>query len=710
RPVVAAIARDQPDAALVASAVGRAGLWELLAARSDGAADFQVLITAGMSAYGELSTAVSPTLVEALVDLLHEKGYHRVSVAGNRFGPDPWLAEPSYGALAATLGYTGVTPRGAKYTLVDLAHDTAIGDYPTTSVLHGTEIGREWAEAQFHIAVAPNTTHPEFGFSLCLANLFGLLPADDKHDAYRARRDGADVIMDLLDRYPPDFHIVDGIVSSHGAAGSAIGEPLATRCVWACTDPVLLDVLGAIMMGEDPAVSAITAAVLRRRGVPEDYRVDGDLTPHAGWKSPPRFVLNGVRRLRPEGAMHRLFTAAVTEVDDRRFEVIDEWLAKSSKLLVRLVRLARTDPRAEHRLRALLAGAGVADAVDSAWRVIFAKSQVRQRAVSLGFAPADYQAAEYDAVPARLAQNEHLIDALAPNRHGMRWTHLDGAVLFGCDRVLNAPYPEFVRRVEISSVIALMEDYAGGCLAVVSADGRGRPTRQAERNLYLPQPNFLALLGGATIDVCKLESIQYRRHSRKISWRTIFSPNGSAECDDGSVEFSSADNGQRTLIRIRTKQKFVLPQFAQLLGLDAVDGLRDHLVSDAYHRFFSATMDNFEACYEGHEFRIAGLAEERTHGFELGEPLLTLRLRLVYDLMREGLRELWSSDRPEPVDIDEQGFRHFTNDQDATAVPGAAAKIADKVGPYLRDFTAGLRAAAERDARAARPARLGWRR
>ena len=51
-----------------------------------------------------------------------------------------------------------------------------------------------------------------------------------------------------------------------------------------------------------------------------------------------------------------------------------------------------------------------------------------------------------------------------------------------------------------------MNDYAGGRALATARDERGRVTRQIERNLYLPQPNYTALGGGVTIDVTKIET------------------------------------------------------------------------------------------------------------------------------------------------------------------------------------------------------------
>ena len=90
-----------------------------------------------------------------------------------------------------------------------------------------------------------------------------------------------------------------------------------------------------------------------------------------------------------------------------------------------------------------------------------------------------------------------------------------------------------------------MKDYIGGQTVAIHRDGEGRVTHQAERNVYLPQPNWLVLYGGSVIDVAKLETIRYVEDEHKIVWRTVHSSNDSATHDDGSVRFARVDARER---------------------------------------------------------------------------------------------------------------------------------------------------------------------
>ena len=303
----------------------------------------------------------------------------------------------------------------------------------------------------------------------------------------------------------------------------------------------------------------------------------------------------------------------------------------------------------------------VAQAAATAWATVFAKDQVVRREVPLGFELGDYSDADYDAVADYMAPLEAEASQARRSPSGLRWCYHGDAVLFEMSRVLNAPYAELVQRVDIASAIRMMNDYVGGHSEVVSQDDHGRATRQAERNIYLPQPNWIALSGGDVIDVCKLEVIRYEDDWRRIAWRTIHSPNGSAVHDDGTVTYERLDS-DRTTVTVRGLQEFTLPPFWQALDPWLAPAVKDALVEDSYRRFFTGTLDNVEAAYEGREFRIG-----RDHEDADDEPL-DERLRQTWTVLRGMLperplealvRQAQSRVAPRADEVDEDGFRHF---------------------------------------------------
>ncbi|MGV4984400.1 DUF362 domain-containing protein [Streptomyces sp. NRAIS4] len=679
---------------LLADAVTRAGLWQRLAERAGGdPGGLAVILTPGTSAYGDPTTAVSAVLVEHLIDLLCDRGYGDITVGAARCGPDVWLKGPGLLETCRRLGYAGRTRRGNAYRIVDLSEDIEPGGFPASSVLHGSGMARAWLDADFRINIAKNSTHPEFGYALCLANLLGVLPHADKHHHYRARRDGAEVIVDLLDSYAPDFHIIDAVVSSHGCAGSHVGKPLGTGTVIAAPDGALADMAGALLMRVDPASSPLNARVLSARGLPDDYHLVGDLTPYQGWRNPPRALVKAVRRLAPDGRVHRLFSIASWQVTSDTAAITDPALARLSRTLATLIRSADENPAASAALCAAIGAAASASSTVRAWRTGYGKEKIRRRDVSLAVDPDAYTHGDFDRINALLRPLEGVIDALPADAWLMRWQHLGNSILFGCERTVNAPYAEFVRRVDISRSISYMTDYLGGRVHVVSRDAQGRPTRQIERNLYLAQPNYMAFYGGPPIDVCKLESITYEEQSQRIAWRTVHSPNGSADYDDGSVALFAADGGARTRIVIRVRQRFTLPLSWQVFRPETRPKLRDPLVQDAYQRFFIRTLDNFEARYEGRPYRIGRAWEE--HDDMLAAELPTQRLTEAARLVRNAASQALAVSRL-PGRLGPDGFWHVAPD-DVPSRFGLLADLREELRPAVSGFWQGLREAAARD-------------
>ena len=239
-----------------------------------------------------------------------------------------------------------------------------------------------------------------------------------------------------------------------------------------------------------------------------------------------------------------------------------------------------------------------AQAAAEAWAINFAKSRVLRREVDLGFEPSDYSAADYDAVADYMAPLAAEAAGAPLTASGLRWCYRGDAVLFEMSRLLNAPYDALVARVDIAAAIRVMSDYIGGSSSVVSRDKQGRVLRQAERNLYLPQPNWLAFSGGAFIDVCKLEVVRYADDWQRIAWQTMHSPNGSAVHDDGTVTFERAGETQ-TKVTVCGLQQFTLPPFWTALEPWLAPAVKDALVEESYRRFFTATLDNVEAGLRG---------------------------------------------------------------------------------------------------------------
>lgn len=323
-----------------------------------------------------------------------------------------------------------------------------------------------------------------------------------------------------------------------------------------------------------------------------------------------------------------------------------------------------------------------AQAAADAWAVVVDKSRVVRREVELGFDAGAHGLAEYDAVADYLAPYEEQASRAPLTPSGLRWCRHGDAVLFEMSRVLAAPYDALVARVDVAGAIRLMYDYVGGASVVVTRDEEGRVTRQAERNLYLPQPNWMVLSGGQYIDVCKLEVVRYEDDWRRIAWRTISSPNGSAVHDDGTVTLERLDD-RRSRVTVRGLQQFTLPPFWAAAEPYLAPAVKDALVEDSYRRFFSATLDNVEAVYEGREHRVG-----HDHEPADDEPL-EQRLRQTWQVLRgllperpvDQLARQWRErTAPAPDHVDEHGFRYFSG-APGRATPAGVDGSVDAVLP-----------------------------
>ena len=686
---------ERPGTDLLAEALDRVGMWERLTAAKGrrSAAVFPVLITAGMSSYDGMTGAVSPDLVEHIVDELAERGYANVTVASSRLGPDPWL-DPPDAIAAAALGYPGRTANGTTYVVVDHAETTAGPEFPPDTVLAGATAPESHAQAAFRIDVASCTTHPEWGYALCLANLLGALPGEDRYYDYAVRRHPGEVVSAVLASYPPHVAVIDAVRSGHGIVG---GTPQETSTIIAATDAVLADVIGATLMGLDPAVSPLMQSALDDPGLPAGYDVEGDLTPYAGWRNVPVALRELLITAPP--SVRRVLVPALTPVDRERLTITDPTLDALNRVLAGLASTAEVDPTSFAVLLALCGWAVAAGSAGESWHTMVAKDRTRWQDTALGLDLETYKNADYDAVADYIEPLEAIVDALPADAWGMRRGSLDGSVLFMCSRVLAAPYDDFVARVDISQAIRFMNDYLGGSTVPVARDDQGRVIRQAERNVYLPQPNYLVLFGGRPIDVCKLETIRYGDTEQKICWRTVRSPNGTATYDDGSVLFRAVDGGARTEVVVHARQEFTLPLFWQVVDLDRMPAVKEPLVADAYRNFFLATLDNFEACYEGREFRIG--RPWHADGEELPTLGVTRLARVAKGALGEARTKLADVDATDDGFVDEDGFRHFT------AAPGTEVGrsrgrwwdgVREKVAPVADEVARDLRETLAREA------------
>ena len=594
--------------------------------------------------------STEPALVEYLVDLLHDNGLSEVSVLDARSEDDGWLQNREPGVVAQLVGYRLKTLKGRKYAIVD------------------GRGGEAWRNAALRINFAKNRTHEDCYFALGLHNLAGLA---------RERKALAQDALSVMREAPPHWTLIDAVSSAHGGAGHRAPRAIATHTLFASRSVLAADWAAVARMGLDPYVSPVSKVALEAIGVPQHW-IDGDLSPYPLWKNVHPVLARTAQQRVASEEFGRSSAAWFQSVDRELFSFRDFYSDRFNEMVTSLLSQVDENPRALGiviALNVLLARVG---GVLRANRTLFRKDQLYRSDAPLTLDLENVGAGEFDAIRSRLAPYEVLLAHLPAGRGGLRWRHVGGAILFGNEHIVPVKYDTWIRRVDIAKAIQYMNDYVGGSTVVVQRDRRGRPLRQAERNLYLQQPNWLVLLGGEVIDVEKIQAISRSAGRQSIHWRTMVSPNQSAEVDDGCVSFTKTPNGL-TRVSVFALQKFTLPHLLRLFDMDLAPALRDSIIESAYTKFFEGTVGNMLAAFEGRDHRI-GRAQTKTDPRKAVPRLLATVASAAADFLRErhgggrgGDNLAWllgagattypAREGKSTPDIDADGFRHFTSMQ-----------------------------------------------
>jgi uncharacterized protein (DUF362 family) len=649
----------------LAAALDRAGLWSVLARARKGrpAPQLRIVIKPELAGFTIASPAVTdPALVEELVDLLHNHGFTSVAVVGTTDGSAQWAENRDLYALSDLLGYRYTTPKGRAYDIVDLADSPDDCAFPVDSALQGCGISREWLDADVRIVFSKSRTDEVAGYALCLDTLIGVLPLIDKDLHYRKRRHPGDVVAALLGVAPVQFCLIDGIRGAHGAGGRRAPSAIETNTIIAATDIVLADHAGAMKMGLNPEVSLIFARVLRTHPFPRRYIVAGSLGIYRGWNNVPALsLLTSSMRSRAE-TLDRLVEPWLQRLDPELFPLKHPVNARVNAVLAKFLADPDTVVLSQWLLTLANAVLGWMGETTQSYRTLFDKDALRRHAVPLGIDLSAIPEGAFNALVEELLGLEPTAAAAPPISPELRWRYIDDAVVFRYAKTLPIEFNLYARRVDIARTIQFMNDYLGGVVVPLAHDRSGRPVRQAERNIYLPQPNYLVLYQGMPIDVSKLEVVEYGENRHRLYWKTVLSENGSATYDDGIATFERTIDG--TQITITGRQQFTLPPFWRVFDLNLVPKLKSHLVTHAYQTFFDRTIANFEALVEGRDIRIGRPVDEPTPPpMEQIMPLLLRIGEIAIPVLQQlaGRRDPAAASEAHRIDTD--GFVHITPTQ-----------------------------------------------
>jgi hypothetical protein len=493
-----------------------------------------------------------------------------------------------------------------------------------------------------------------------------------------------------------DFALIDAITSAHGAGGRRSPEPLDTGTLIATPDIVLADYVGALKMALDPVTSPTLARVLHSHPLPARYAIEGSLTPYPGWRNVPAASLRSTQARAGAAVLDRLVAPWLQRLDPELFPLKNPLDARLNAVLADF--FADGDsPTAQWLLVAANLLLGLVGKLVESYRTLFDKDGLHRRAVPLNIDLALLDGTAFDGLVDELHRLEPIARAGPMMSDGLRWRYVEGAMVFCYDRTLPIGFDHFVRHVDVARTIQFMNDYLGGVVIPITHDATGRPVRQAERNIYLPQPNYLVLYQGQPIDVSKLEVVEYHPDRHRLYWKTIHSENSSAVADDGIATFARTSDG--TSITITGRQLFTLPLFWQVFDLDLVPDIKSVLVTHAYRTFFDRTLANFEALVEGRDVRLGRAPDDPAPN--TAEQLVALLSRIAEfaaPLMQGLTQQPASAPSADHREVDADGFVHVRPASRSQPRVNADPSELDRWLAEIARFALGLQQAAQRDA------------
>jgi uncharacterized protein (DUF362 family) len=651
--------------------------------------NFRILIKPDMDCY-ELNgtTGIAASVVEHLVSLLAGRGYTDIIVASGEQGSATWLENRDVVVLADLLGYSCTTPEGFTYNVASLTEDLEKAGFDDTSVLKDTKLSAHWLKADFRIIFAKNKTDEEFYYSLCLKGLMDILPHKARDYHYHFRLSAEEVASALMQRNEADFCIIDAYESNHGMQGSRYSKRIATATFIAGDNVLLTDWVGALKMGLDPYCSSISSYSLKKLQLPTKYKITGDLGMYENWQNVPKLLAESTQARNKNPVIRRLSTAWLQQVDTDLFPFKNIADAQVNKFLAPVTKDIDTHPLAYSALVALNYALGGIQQFIEGWQTLYDKEKIYRRHTELGFDVNEFGPSDFENIESYIIPLAQLVASTPPDANGIRWRYIDGSVLFEYSRTLPYDYAFFITKADIAQAVQYMFDNIGGARVPLKSNANGKVIYQAERDIYLPQPNWMVVFGGKPIDVCKIEKIKYSANSRSILWRTVKSINQSADFDDGLVTFSARQKGI-TEIKIVARQKFALPLFWQVFNMDYLPSMKDTLVSDSYLRFFTRTIANFEAACEGRDPRLGknadpewGESESHDHPFE-AEQFKSL-FAVFSGIAEKFIRGNKAFSKGASAYTDESGYTHFEGNKKENTAAGAVRSFVSDISEAIR--------------------------
>lgn len=223
----------------------------------------------------ERACTTHPTVVASVAKLVIEAGARPVIIESPG-GP--------YVEAVLRLNYrrTGMA-WAAEVSGAELNYDTATVQvsHPEGVTLHRLDVLKPVAEADALINLAKLKTHNLSGLTVCVKNLFGIVPGVLKFSYHAKLRDAwrlCEGLVDIATFAKPVLNIVDAVVAMEGNGPSG-GDPRRVGAILAGVNPFDVDVAAAALVNFDPALFVTTQVAVQRgltTGRAEDLTWLGD--------------------------------------------------------------------------------------------------------------------------------------------------------------------------------------------------------------------------------------------------------------------------------------------------------------------------------------------------------------------------------------------------------------------------------------------------
>jgi len=132
------------------------------------------------------------------------------------------------------------------------------GKVPITSIVE---------EVDYIFSLPKLKTHELMGYTGAIKNSFGLIPHLHKakqHAFHRSSRSMASFLVDLNERFLPNFIFMDAIVAMDGP-GPGNGRPFPLHLLLGSTNPLALDIVASKIIGYNPLEIETNAEGLKRK-------------------------------------------------------------------------------------------------------------------------------------------------------------------------------------------------------------------------------------------------------------------------------------------------------------------------------------------------------------------------------------------------------------------------------------------------------------